>query len=89
MKFREKKNLCELIDEYHWDGNSLVVYVFLCNIQELLEFVYQKLSDGYQQEHGCIRMEFDGMHICIPNFDVVLEYMELPRDEIVEMFEEE
>lgn len=89
MKFRDKKNLCELIDEYHWDGNSLVVYVFLCNIQELLEFVYQKLSDSYEQEHGCIRMEFDGMHICIPNFDVVLDYMDLSRDEIVEMFEEE
>lgn len=89
MTFREKKSIYDLIDEYHWENDSLIIYIFHCNIQELLEFVFQNLDDSYEAEHGSIPMYADAMHICIENFDTVLSFMDLSEDEIKDMFEEE
>lgn len=86
MTFKQKKDLLNLIDEYHWYEDNL--YVFIMRY-ELCDFM--KLFDNHPTlfDDDGVDVVWKGSYMCIPNFQEVLDYIGLEEEEIKEMFEEE
>lgn len=91
MTFKEKKNLLDLIDEFHWyeEGKKRVLYVFIdmWDLEEFSKFFREKYPSLFDDEG--IECNWKGSYVCIPYFDDVLDYIGLSKEEIHEMFEEE
>lgn len=91
MTFKEKKNLLDSIDEFHWyeEGKKRVLYVFidLWDFDDFSKFFREKHLSLFD-ENG-VACSWKGSYICIPYFDDVLDYIGLSTEEIHEMFEEE
>ena len=90
MKFREKFNLCTMIDEYQWHNNSLMVLVPLHSLEDFVRLSTKYLNeDFYAEHHGGIKMTVDDVHAWVEEFQNILEWMGCSQEEIEEMFEKE
>ena len=90
MTFKDKKNLLDLIDEFHWykenDKDTLYVFVNIWDMQEFAE-LFKRTHPGVFDEEG-IECVWKGSYVCFPHFDDVLCFF-LEEEEVKEMFEEE
>lgn len=91
MKYKQIKELLDLISEYHWYGNdtmnlSLYVFVDHYNMSDFMRLFndYPSLFD----DEG-IEMRWKGSYVCISDFDEVLGNVGLDIDEIKEIFDKE
>lgn len=84
MKFRELHDLCNSIEEYHWEGEELTVIV---NDYEFDDFM--KVLKKYRGifEEGIKSFIGDG-YIAIPGFEKYLDMMGVDEEEFKEIFEE-
>jgi hypothetical protein len=94
MTFKEKKELLNLIDEYHWNkrdrgakGDTLYIFIDLWNFEEFSQLFREKHPSLFDDEG--IECYWKGSYVCIPDFDDVLDYIGLSEEEMYEMFEKE
>lgn len=76
-----KKFADEYIDEFHWDGESLIVFVYAWNIVELCSL----LGSTYLSDNG-VKCVLKDRYVAIPDFEYILEYFGLDEDDINEIF---
>lgn len=91
MKYKQIKELLDLIGEYHWygnDTNNLSLYVFVDHYN-MSDFM--RLFNGYPSlfDDEGIEMRWKGSYVCISDFDEVLGNVGLDIDEIKEIFDKE
>lgn len=91
MTFKEKKELLDLIDEYHWYKrdrvDTLYIFIDLWNFEEFSQLFRQKHPSLFDDEG--IECYWKGSYVCIPDFDDVLDFIGLSEEEMYEMFEKE
>lgn len=92
LRFKEKKALMDLINEFHWylESNgkkSLYVFVDYYDMPDFMKFFSDSHPSLFDDEG--IDMKWKGSYMCIPNFDNILEYIGESWEDINEMFEEE
>lgn len=91
MTFKEKKELLDMIDEYHWykgdKGDTLYIFIDLWNFEEFSQMFRQKHPSLFDYED--IECYLKGSYVCIPDFDDVLDFIGLSEEEMYEMFEKE
>lgn len=94
MTFKEKKELLDLIDEYHWfkrdigaKRDTLYIFIDLWDFEEFSQLFRQKHPSLFDDDG--IECHWKGYYVCIPDFDDVLDYIGLSEEEMYEMFEKE
>ena len=90
MTFKEKKELLDLIDEYHWymrgsKDDTLYIYIYIWNFEDFSQLFRQKYTSLFDDEG--IECYWKGSYVCIPDFDDVLDFIGLSEEEMYEMFE--
>lgn len=85
MTFKQKRDLLNLINEYHWSGDELYVCIMYDHLSLFMRFFdnHPTLFD----DDG-IDVVWRGNYMCIPNFQEVLDYIGIEEEEIKAMFEE-
>ena len=73
MYYKEISKIKELVDEYHWNNDNLLVIVSYYNLQEFIELIKDNFEYGYI-ENSVVYVDcsvgFDIFQDILENYDV-------------------